>query len=374
MNFGGYQGPGYYGQPPHQNMGANYNGAVYYNHVGDGGPGTQATYGRHDGALALDSLLETIKQPSFDPSNYDQIGPALMQMHGVALPQRISSHGIEYDAPRADNTFAQSMSQLPHIRHKEHLMAFEKTLQKMRNTLETQDSNVPSAQMQPGGNTAGYPSAHMRHAHQAGSDQTPALTPGSSAMSYSPGNSPSSDHSSMASPGAAGVPAYPHLQSTAAMAVSGQTMSVPLLGNQYDLNDQQRRTGGRLTRAAPSDANSTTTSSRPSNTKRSVKAKREQDANIDPALTGPPSTSSSGSDETTTPTAESGEEPGWLQDVRIIDDVLKLLKEMRESHLYEGESSDASEGGSAGARSNGSDEMEDVKHEISYPELSSLAN
>ena len=380
MNFGGFQGgpPQYYGQP-HQNMGAHYpSGTVYYNHVGDGGPGTQATYGRHDGAQALETLLETIKQPSFDTSSYDNFSRALVQMHGVPLPQRISSHGIDYDAPHADNTFAQPMAQLSHIHDKRGLMLIEERLQKMRNTIETQDPNASTAHMQPGGHAAGYSSAHMPPAHQARpstNDQTPALTPGSSAMSYSPGNSPSSDHSSMVSPSAAGNPAYPTLQNTAALAVSSQTMSVPLLGNQYDPNDQQRRTGGRLTRAAPSDATSTATSSQPSNTKkRSSKVKRQQDANIDPALTGPPSTGSSGSDETTTPTVENGEEPSWLQDVRIIEDVLKLVKEMRESHLYEGEPHDPSEGGSTGARSNGIDEMEDVKHEVSYPELSALAN
>ena len=377
MNFGGYQGqPGAYYTQPHQNMGGHYSGTVYYN-VGDGGPGTQASYGRQDnGVQALNHLVETIKQPTFDATSYAQFSPALVQMHGITLPTPFPSHGVDYSAPHLESAFAQPIPQLSNIRGKSDLLLLEDRLQKMMNAIETHDRTaVPVVPMQPGSNSAHYPGPQIPAAAQTGAatnDQTPALTPGSTA---SPGHSPSSDHSSIVSPTSAGVPAYPHLQGNMSFTAPGQTVSVPTLGNQYDANNQQRRTGGRLTRAAPNGPESAITASQASGSKkRSSKVKREVDANIDPALTGPPTSSSSGSEATTTPNASnSGEEPSWLQDVRIIEDVLKLVKGMLVNHQYDGSRgmSEDGEDGSAGG-THDPDAMEDVKHEISYPELSAM--
>ena len=171
----------------------------------------------------------------------------------------------------------------------------------------------------------------------------------------------------MASPGSSGMTAYPHLQGAAAMV--GQSSSVSTLGNQYESNFQQRQTGGRLRRAAPARGESTKTKVQ------STKPKREQDANIDPALVGPASSSSStGSEHTVTPAAESGtEEAGWLRDVRIIEDCLQLVKGMINNPHYNDGPSGLEEHGTSGERSGDSDDMEIERHDVSYPELPGLA-
>ena len=372
MNFGGYQGPhgAYYTQPP-QAMGQQYNGAVYYN-MGEGGHGTQASYARHDnGVQALNSLFGTIKQPNFNASSYAQISDALVQMHGVTLPPPVSSHGINYEAPHMETAYAQPLAHLSNVRGKNDLLLLEDRLQKMMNAIETHDRTAisvgPLSTEAPNANYAAPQLASAHHAGAATGEQTPALTPGSSAMSYSPGHSPTSDHSSMASSGPSGVPAYPHLQGAASLA--GHSASVPSLGAQYDPNPQQRRSGGRLQRAAPAPGGSAPT------TTRSSKVKRERDANIDPALVGPLSSSSSGSSEhTATPGVEAGEESAsWLRDVRIIEDCLQLVKGMLSNSQYSDGGQGPADHGSDGIQNGDGEDMEVDKSGVSYPELPGMA-
>lgn len=365
MNFGGYQAPpgAYYTQPPHT-MGGQYAGSVYYS--GNGGNGTQASYARHEnGVQALDNLLGAIKQQSFDATSYAEFGPALVQMHGVTLPPPIATHGVDYGAPQLD--YAQPVHQLSNVRRKDDLLIIKERLQTMMNAVETEERGSVAAAAQ----HINYSTPHLQSTYQHGaatSEQTPVLTPGSSAMSYSPGQSPSSDHSSMAAI-PSGVASYPHLQGAAILA-SGQGASVPTLGHQYNPNAQLRHTGGRLTRAAPGPE-SVSPTTKPTK-KRSSRVKRERaerDVNIDPALTGSVFGSSSGSSEhTATPGTEapSAEEPSWLRDVRILENLLQLVQGMLSNGQYE-------DGAEAEEARSGDSEMEDVKQEISYPELSALS-
>ena len=374
MNFGSYQGPhgAYYTQPP-QSMGSQYGGSTVYYTAGDGGSGTQTSYARHpEGFQALNNFFGAIKQPNFNASTYSEFGPALAQMHSIALPPPVSSHGVDYSLPHVDGAYLQQHGQqYSSIRNKSDLLLIEDRLHKMMHAIETTEDRhaIPIASMVSTASATNYAAPNISSAHQnsaSTSEQTPALTPDSS-ISYSAGHSPSSDHSSMASSASAGLPSYPHLHGGVTLAASGPSTSVPTLGNQYDPNAQQHHIGGRLTRAQPDDGQTLRTE------RRQTRPKRERDANIDPALVGPLSSSSSSSGNTATPGAEMGEEVGaWLRDVRIIEDLLKIVKGMLEDEQI-GDGDHSSSGDASAESSNDhTDEMQDIKHEISYPELAGL--
>jgi hypothetical protein len=185
------------------------------------------------------------------------------------------------------------------------------------------------------------------HVEDMRSSDTPALTPGSSAMSVKSEQSPTSVHSNVVSPTNNNHPAYPMLPSsldspTARMALAST------LGNQHDHDQRRRHSGSNLQRAQPdtSDFQVSTFAmdmdgaAPDQSAARSRSSKKKQapspDLNIDPALAGPgpaatgsSSTDSSDADGNVTPTNDDGGPAlaSWLHYVRTLENMLSIVRE-----------------------------------------------
>lgn len=376
MNFAyqGQHGGGYYTHPS-QGLSNQY-GQVYYN-VDPANGGPQVSYARRDDDLqALNSLLGSIKSPDFNPSNYPQFSSALSQAHGLILPPPGTAHSMQTIASHIDN-YPSHLPQLTNVRNKADLLLLQDRLNKMMQAIDAHDKNVAQGMVTSSASGANFAAAQMNLGHyntrtMPPGEHTPALSSGSS--EYSPGHSPQSDSSPMVSPAPGGIPSYPHLQGSASLAAA-QMSSVPALGNQFDHSLPHRHTGSRLQHAQPASAHGEAMEvDSSSSASKSTRSTRGRDLNIDPALAGPTSGSSSSeaSEGTATPSqmlAPSEEGMQWLRDARFVEDLLKFVDGMLDNHQYE---SDGSGEGSSNSNNEGSDEMEDVKRDSLYPELPEL--
>jgi hypothetical protein len=299
-SFGHQAAPhnGYYQPQPTNNYGLYFNQPTMSNQRPDhiGFNQAQGGYDRKRTFDMVDDFFGNAKRRQIDPNSYAQIGRSLLPLHGSLsvsggamaapepqyMPQPVSAvgHGGHGGQAPAQNPLSQQYYlPMPNARTQKDLIHIDNILGQMQDTIYENSNQVniqggdgafggfrstPSPAVAHRGPTNGVHvqtdgynpmSANMNSPiSQISSHGTPAVTPPSSAVSYTSGHSPSpsssgmspeSRHSSVAS-----SMMYPSLQ-TSLPAVNqgfGQTASATL-GPNFDSEGRRRYSGGMLQRA-----------------------------------------------------------------------------------------------------------------------------
>ena len=279
QTYQSHGGSGFYGQSQPQTANS-YGNVSYAAHGGD--LNSQASMEHvKQGLQTIRDLFPSFQSGHFDPRSYQQVEERLAAIQQFQLPflsgpipqaQAIDVGGgsqagaiasiPQYTLPPMDN-----------LRTKEELMNLDQVVAAMQSTIYDNPNNLAAAGIaQPGahyvGTGMGYrsshspPNVHLTPTHQHAvstppsyHEGTPALTPPSSAVSMTSGNSPPSMHPHGLSPPSP-VAMYPTLPGPSSDNLSGYLPSgmapSATLGNQFDNEHRRRFSGGRLQRAAPS--------------------------------------------------------------------------------------------------------------------------
>ncbi|KAJ5582368.1 Zinc finger C2H2 [Penicillium sp. DV-2018c] len=386
--------PQYYQtHPPPQAPNPHSYGNVYYalSQGQDGGH----SYDRKRGYDALNEFFGDLKRRQFDPNSYAAVGQRLLGLQALQLPI-LNGPVAEYQQMPASvavggggGGYSQVGSQPPgyhlppmsNVRTKNDLINIDQFLEQMQNTIYESDENVAAAGVaQPGAHyvhggmayrathspptqlpsthatatTSGPMMAASAHSPSVG---TPALTPPSSAQSYTSNRSPISMHQThrVSPPHESGPGMYPRLPSTTV--ADSMTAGYPTtagaappstLSGAYDHDDRRRYTGGSLQRARPAqpaaedrmdmshdsktDGDRTPTKGRP--------VVHISENLIDPALSG----TASDADQDVKRTAQAATEVAdrdvnvaWVEKVRLLENLRRIVSEMLESGNLEPE-------------------------------------
>ncbi|KKK17673.1 hypothetical protein P175DRAFT_0476348 [Aspergillus ochraceoroseus IBT 24754] len=369
-------------------------GNVYY--ALNNGPEThQASYeSKKRGYDALNEFFGDLKRRQFDPNSYAAVGQRLLGLQNLSLPVLASGPLAEYQpmpAPVAvagggypggpHPTPAYHLPPMSNVRTKNDLINIDQFLQQMQDTIYENDDNVAAAGVaQPGAHyvhggisyrTTHSPPTQLPPSHATGATSvgpiltattahspsagTPALTPPSSAQSYTSGRSPISLPAThrVSPPHEGGSSMYPRLPSTtmadsiaAGYPTASSAAPPSTLGGIFDNDDRRRYTGGTLQRARPASRAASETMDLSGDDKDSGEktppAKPVISASlIDPALhSGSPSDTS---DAETLRTAQAAAEVAersdaqWVENVRLIE----YLRNYIASRLERGEFDEA---------------------------------
>jgi hypothetical protein len=388
----------HYGAPHHQTHNGYYApqqpssyGPVYYPVTHGGDLGQHAAYdNRKRGYDALNDFFGDAKRRQIDPSSYAQVGQRLMQLQGLpinggglsdyvsagpAMMSVESGHGGHHGGhgPMPQHQYA--LPPMPNLRTKNDLMNIDQFLEQMQHTVyESSNAAAAAGIQQPGAHYTplnfrqshsppqsaihglSHMSSHVSSAHvtapmmathstQSNASGTPALSPPSSAVSYTSGHSPASytsGHSPASSHGmspvsrhsSAAAAAYPSLPAVS-LGYSPHSTTAPTstLGTNFDTDARRRYSGGMLQRSANSrDMDGSDGSRTPS----PIIKKTELSA-IDPALGGvrsPSSRSDSGD------SARDRAEEAWIENIRVIEALRKLISDRLERKQYVDEDND----------------------------------
>lgn len=360
----------------------------------------QAALSEKRGMDALNEFFGDLKRGQFNPASYQQVGQRLQMLQNIQLPLinhgavdyqpmpamvEVGGHGGNHGGPIAAHPYA--LPPMANLRTKGDLMNIDQYLEQIQSTVYDNDAHIaaagvaqPGAHYVQGGMTyrsshspprARLPSCHAiatapmmaqqsSHSPQNG---TPALTPPSSAQSFTSGHSPTSlplnHHISQLPPTSAAMyPSLPAPSAQDAMAAGyPATTNAPAstLGGIFDNDERRRYSGGMLQRARParsSDEMDTSEDSLTPPAKKSLspltptrKVERAEVASnlIDPALNG---LSSPTEPEET---AQDKREEQWIQNVRVLEKLKEYIKERIARGEFENE--------------NENEEMKDVGHE-----------
>lgn len=357
-------------------------GPVYYPISHQADIGQHAAYdARKRNYDALNEFFGDAKRRQIDPHSYAQVGQRLMALQGIpihggglsdyihAAPPMVSidSHGGHHGhhAPMPQHQYALP---LPSLRTKNDLMNIDQFLEQMQSTVyESSNAAAAAGIQQPGAHYThagvnfrtshsppqsnlhglshlqSHASSHhvapMMSSHSAQSSHagTPALTP-SSGASYTSGHSPVSSHgmSPISRHSSTVSAAYPSLPAVS-LGYSPHSTTAPTstLGTNFDSDPRRRYSGGMLQRSAPSaadrdsDDNSSTRSATP---KSPAITRTEVINNIDPALSG---VSSPGSVSENGDSARDRAEEAWIENIRVIEALRKLISDKLERKEYE---------------------------------------
>lgn len=385
----GYNGngpSGYYGAP-NQSQSTSYGNVSYANHAGE--MGTQATLENlKQGLQTIRDLFPEYQTGAFDPRSYQQVESRLAAIQQYQLPflsgpvpQAVEAGG---GSGGVASTPQYALPPMDNLRTKDDLINLDQVVSTMQSTIYDNASQIAAAGVgQPGAHhlagmafrsshsppsSTQLPTSHNVMATTPGSnhDGSPALTPPSSAMSSTSGNSPRSlpgDGVSPTTPGAM----YPTLPGPSPNASGGFLPTgmapTPTLGNHFDHEQRRRYSGGRLQKAQPKAQDAMDTSetmaissnvltkykaffdsSSPSTTvggapiKPSVRRKVEaphhfSSSNLDPALGGvgsPPSIGNGEMDESAIKANEM-----WVNHARTIEALKTWINLRLERHEYD---------------------------------------
>lgn len=370
------------------------------------------TYDRKRGYDALNEFFGDLKRRQFDPNSYTAVGQRLLGLQALQLPI-LNGPVAEYQpmpasvavgggggggySPSGAQAPAYHLPPMSNVRSKSDLLNIDQFLEQMQNTIYESEENVAAAGVaQPGAHyiQAGMnyratnspptqlPSSHATATTSAGqmmaaasahspSTGTPALTPPSSAQSYTSHRSPmemTSTHR-VSPPHESGANMYPRLPSTTmsdSMAAGYPTSSgaVPpsTLGGVFDHDERRRYTGGTLQRARPAshqalaDRMDTAHDGKEDGerTPTSKRAAQFSESLIDPALHS--STSPDPDHEAAQRTAQAATEVAehdvnvaWVEKVRLLENLRRLVSDLLESGKYGAESPSHSSSGSTSA-------------------------
>ncbi|KAJ6033662.1 uncharacterized protein N7446_008044 [Penicillium canescens] len=392
---GGYShgAPQYYQpHPPPQPANPHSYGNVYYA-LSQGQDGNHA-YDRKRGYDALNEFFGDLKRRQFDPSSYTAVGQRLLGLQALQLPilngpvpeyqhipASVAVGGGSGYSPGSGQAPGYHLPPMSNVRTKNDLINIDQFLEQMQNTIYESDENVaaagvaqpgahyvhggmnyrathsPPTQLPPSHVTAHSSAPMMATSAHSPSVGTPALTPPSSAQSYTSQRSPISMHHAhrVSPPHESGAGMYPRLPSATvvdSMAAGYPTASSAAppstLSGAYDHEDRRRYTGGTLQRARPAeraatedrmdvsqdskeDGERTPTKERP--------AVHFSESLIDPALHS--STSPDPDQEAAQRTAQAATEVAerdvnvaWVEKVRLLENLRRLVSELLEAGSF----------------------------------------
>ncbi|KAI3177022.1 transcriptional regulator family: C2H2 zinc finger [Penicillium roqueforti] len=376
--------PQYYQpHPPPQAPNPHSYGNVYYA-LSQGQEGGHP-YDRKRGYDALNEFFGDLKRRQFDPNSYAAVGQRLLGLQALQLPflngpvpeyqqmpASVAVGGGGGYSPGGSQAPGYHLPPMSNVRTKNDLINIDQFLEQMQNTIYESDENVAAAGIaQPGAHyvhggmnyrathspptqlppshvtaTSSAPMAASAHSPSVG---TPALTPPSSAQSYTSNRSPISMHHAhrVSPPHESGPGMYPRLPSATvadSMAAGYPTASgaapPSTLSGAYDHDDRRRYTGGTLQRARPADRAATEDRMDISHDvkddgERTPKAIHISESLIDPALSG---TSSDPDQEDVKRTAQAATEVAerdvnvaWVEKVRLLENLRRLVSELLEA-------------------------------------------
>lgn len=380
---GGYANPhhhapaGYYQpQPP-----SGY-GPVYYpvNHGADmGHNGGYDNRKRYD---ALNDFFGDAKRRQIDPTSYAEVGNRLTLLQGIPIqgggmsdympagPSMVSvnghghGHGGGGGGPIAQHQYA--LPPMPNLRTKNDLLNIDQFLEQVQSTVyESSNSAAAAGVQQPGSHythtaesyrhsnsppqnlqglghmasqvSSAHSTAPMRatHSSQSNSSGTPALTPASSAVSYTSSHSPTSSQGLSPTSGHSSTSAsYPSLPADAnGYSPHSTTAPASTLGTNFDSDFRRRYSGGMLQRSAYPDHSHTLDGSADEYSSSATTPTKERPEIVLHSTSTPgassPSNSSEGSDE-----ADRREE-AWIENIRVIEALRRLIGERLERMEYE---------------------------------------
>lgn len=397
-------------QPPNPHSYGNVYYALSQGHDG------QQSYDRKRGYDALNEFFGDLKRRQFDPNSYAAVGQRLMGLQALQLPilngpvpeyqpmaagVSVGGGGGGY-SPGGSQAPAYHLPPMSNVRTKNDLINIDQFLEQMQNTIYESDENVaaagvaqpgahyvqggmnyrttnsPPSQLPPSHVTANSSASMMATSAHSPPTGTPALTPPSSAQSYTSNRSPTSMHPNRVSPPhESGAGMYPRLPSTTvsdSMTAGYPTASSAgppsTLSGVFDHDDRRRYTGGTLQRARPAEHEvdehrmDTSHDGKTGGERTPTKEHPGLSASlIDPALSG---TSSNPDHEAAQRTAQAATEVAerdvnvaWVEKVRLLENLRRLVSELLEQGHFEAESAGHSPSGSPASGMDGA--MEGVE-------------
>lgn len=414
----GHPAPQYYQahpQPPPANPHSY--GNVYYalSQGHDGGQG----YDRKRGYDALNEFFGDLKRRQFDPNSYAAVGQRLLGLQALQLPI-LNGHVPEYQqmpaavavagggggySPGGSHAPAYHLPPMSNVRTKSDLINIDQFLEQMQNTIYESDENVaaagvaqpgahyvqpgmhyratnsPPTQLPPHHVTAAPAAPMMPTSAHSPSTGTPALTPPSSAQSYTSNRSPISmplNHHRVSPPHESGAGMYPRLPSTtmsdnmtAGYPTASGAAPPSTLSGAFDHDDRRRYTGGTLQRARPAERavseNRMDTDVKEDGDK-TPRAKERSTAQfseslIDPALSSgspdPDQEAAKRTAQAATEVAEHDVNVAWVEKVRLLENLRRLVSELLDGDGFKAEA--AAHSGSESPASGLDDAMEGIE-------------
>ncbi|KAJ5723356.1 hypothetical protein N7488_001391 [Penicillium malachiteum] len=423
-------------------------GNVYYA-LSQGHDGGQA-YDRKRGYDVLNEFFGDLKRRQFDPNSYAAVGQRLLGLQALQLPilngpvpeyqpmptgVAVGGGGGGY-SPSGAQAPAYHLPPMSNVRTKNDLINIDQFLEQMQNTIYESDENVaaagvaqpgahyvhagmnyratnsPPSQLPPSHVTATASAPMMPNAAHSPSVGTPALTPPSSAQSYTSNRSPVSMplHHRVSPPHESGAGMYPRLPSatmadnmTAAYPTSSGAAPPSTLGA-YDHDDRRRYTGGTLQRARPAereleDIHMDTTHDGKEDGERTPTNEHQMNISeslIDPALSGPSPDHEAAqrTAQAATEVAERDVNVAWVEKVRLLENLRRIVSELLEAGQFasdaigesaksvssddvmEGIETESTRGSSARASPESSEDIilksDPITESVSYPTLRGL--
>lgn len=399
---------------PQQSHPSQYGGVYYPISTANQAAAEPTFENRKRGYDALSSFFSDIRSSRVNPRDYNNFSQRLFDLQTLQLPEIIPAQVPAYQPVTAmaggygshghdDPIRSYSLPPMGNVKSRADLASIDQLLAQMQSTIYENESSISAAGVgQPGSHYVGYrtsdsptgvsmtashanasTSMYARAHHPSISSTadsvhsgTPALTPPSSAQSYTSGSPMPSNQG--ISPTGAGM--YPTLPTSSGMEYGVNTSAAPpsTLGSVFDNDDRRRYSGGTLQRARPPprrgsgdamDVSSEGSATPPASAR--PKKASPSDNVIDPSLEGPPATPRAVEEALKSPastsTAAANEEKqdqkysAWLENMRLIEYLRDLVKRIKDE--WPENRADVEMGESSGATS------AESKEEISYPAL-----
>ncbi len=376
-------------------------GTVYYP-VSNGADlgGHHAYDQRKRGFEALNDFFGDAKRRQIDPNSYAQVGQRLLQLQGVPIhggvfseyasagPTMLSVEGHgSHGGPMPPHQYA--LPPMPNLRTKNDLMNIDQFLEQMQSTVYESSNAAAAAGVQQPGAHYTHQAINFRQSHSpphtalhAGdlhsqlssshlnaqtiatnstqsSSGTPSLTPPSSSVSYTSGLSPASSHgmSPTSRHSSAAAATYPSLPAvTVGYSAHSTAALTPTLGPNFE-SDRRRHHSGGMLRSANSESRSGD-----SRTPSVTVVKTDASSNIDPALSSVQS-ACEGSDSGDS--ARDRAEEAWIDNIRVIEALRKLISDRLERGEYVDDDGDVS---MSGKERRGEGQLEQSSQRL-YPTL-----
>lgn len=329
-------------------------GPVYYAVAGTQNANAEYEMRKKAAFDALNEFFGDAKRRVIDPATYYDVGQRLAGLNSVQLPMlngyNTSGADSHYSSHVATHAPHQPLLQqpyslpLPNLRTKNDLLNIDNFLEQLQTTVYENSSHAAQAGVVPNGisvpiqgmhygrTSHSPPSVHTPSAHSAVTpsasstgNETPALTPASSVLSYPSAHSPGSVHSAQTISPIGHRPSlgsmYPTLPSVSAMSdfsSFGATSGAPAssLASAFDADGRRRYSGGTLQRAKPAADDDKTP------TPPAVKVE-DMDAKSNKSRS---SSTSADSDS---------DQEAWVENIRIIEALRALVKAKLEKGDYE---------------------------------------
>ncbi|KAF2091541.1 hypothetical protein K490DRAFT_32951 [Saccharata proteae CBS 121410] len=372
---------------------------------------------------ALDALNEFFgeaKRKSIDPAQYYDVGRRFLQYQSQLpfssplsaeyqpAPAMVSSIG---NGSTPQHQYSLPLPSMPNLRTKSELLDMDQFMHNLQTTVYENPTQAAAAGVaQPGSHyistNSGYRTSHSPpgHPHTTSShatnlaplsmppSETPALTPASSVMSYTSGQSPGSAHSgnNISPTTRPNVSMYPTLPSVTAMSESSgypATSNAPNLAP-FDSDGRRRWSGNQLQKARPardenamdvSEDEKTPNGSRHGSVDRDglgkdvKKLALNSPTPLDPSLRSPDDQSENSTEHAASESASDREQAdrdneAWVQNMRMIEDIRNFIKMKLERGEFEDDENEVKAEGHDERRESAGPPMSEEERSL-YPVL-----